>query len=251
MSRRESGRAGGSARVGGWGRRFGHPAYGVLVAAGAAAVIVLVVGLVAVGALDDPVNQAAAVDQSTGATPARTETADPTAQNLSTHSPTAEAPTTRTPGAGTTGGPGVGTPSAGVGTPGGEGSAGVEEWVRTLQALDAQRAQAFWTLDVGVLDRIYVPGSAPWSADRELVAAYRRQQVRVHGLRIRIETTTIERRTASSITLRTVDHLVGGEVVDRNGNRTPLPPGTATTRLITLSTTPSTPSWRITTITSA
>jgi hypothetical protein len=48
-----------------------------------------------------------------------------------------------------------------------------------------------------------------------------------------------------------VDHLVGGELVHRNGTRTPLPPGKPTTRLITLSTTPTTTAWRIATITKA
>ena len=125
------------------------------------------------------------------------------------------------------------------------------KWLRTLEALDVRRAQAFWALDAGILDEIYVPGSGPWSADRAMLMAYREQQVRVRGLRIQIDTTTVERRTASSVTLRTVDHLVGGELVDRNGTKTPLPPGTPTTRLITLTTTPANPTWRITTITSA
>jgi hypothetical protein len=119
-----------------------------------------------------------------------------------------------------------------------------------LQALDAQRAQAFWALDAGILDKIYVRGSGPWSADRAMLMEYRKQQVRVRGLRIRIESTSVERRTASTVTLRTVDHLVGGELVDRTGAITPLPPGTPTIRLITLTAAPISPTWRITTITS-
>lgn len=133
--------------------------------------------------------------------------------------------------------------------------------METLQALDVQRAQAFWTLDLDALDRIYVPGSAPWRADRALLSAYRNQNVRVEGLRITIESTAITRRTANTVTLKTTDHLTAGQAVDHTGAKTPLPPGPPVTRLITLTTTPRTaaPSrsaarqpthtWRITTIT--
>ncbi|MGZ0146911.1 hypothetical protein ACXJJ3_07545 [Kribbella sp. WER1] len=130
-------------------------------------------------------------------------------------------------------------------------------WLRTLEALDAQRSQAFWTLDLTALDGIYLPGSSPWTADRALLATYRKQNVRVQGLRITIDSTTIASRTPTTITLRTVDHLSAGEAVDGYGTRTPLPPGKPSTRLITLTTAPqsasgpSTQPWRITTITQA
>jgi hypothetical protein len=130
-------------------------------------------------------------------------------------------------------------------------------WIRTLEALDAQRSQAFWTLDLNVLDDIYVPGSSPWVADRALLSNYRKQNVRVRGLRITIDRTTVTRRTATTVTLRTTDRLTAGEAVDHTGTKTPLPPGRPTTRLITLTTAPTqpgkpgTPRWRISTITQA
>jgi len=206
-------------------RPLSHPPYGVLAAAGAAAVIVLILGLVTIGALDNPTGRAAAADR-----------ANSTLQPSTTPTPTPPPPP---------------TPSASAHAQSPAAGADVAKWLRTLEALDVRRAQAFWALDAGILDEIYVPGSGPWSADRAMLMAYREQQVRVRGLRIQIDTTTVERRTASSVTLRTVDHLVGGELVDRNGTKTPLPPGTPTTRLITLTTTPANPTWRITTITSA
>jgi len=122
-------------------------------------------------------------------------------------------------------------------------------WTQTLQSLDAQRANAFWTLDLTALDKIYVPGTPPWRADRALLSTYRKQQVRVQGLRIQIDNTTITRRTATTITLKTTDHLTAGQAVDHLGTRTALPPGTPTTRLITLTTTSTRRTWRITSIT--
>lgn len=129
-------------------------------------------------------------------------------------------------------------------------------WIRTLQALDAQRSQAFWTLDLGALDKVYVPGSSPWKADRALLASYRNQKLRVQGLRITIQSTTVTTRTPTTVTLRTTDHLTAGDFVDQTGTRTPLPPGPPTTRLITLTTRtphekPGSQTWRISTIAKA
>ncbi|RZU12261.1 protein kinase-like protein [Kribbella rubisoli] len=124
-------------------------------------------------------------------------------------------------------------------------------WTRPLQALDAQRAQAFWTLDLEALDRIYVPGSTPWRSDHALLSSYREQQIRVEGLRVQIDSSTIARRTPTTVTLKTTDHLAAGQAVDQAGAKTPLPPGTPTTKLITLTTNPTTKAWRITAITQA
>ena len=99
------------------------------------------------------------------------------------------------------------------------------EWSRTLQALDTQRAQAFWTLDLALLDTIYVPGTEPWAADRALLTTYRKHQIRVRGLQIRIDKTTIESQTPSTVVLRTVDHLTAGQAIDPTGTTTTLPPG--------------------------
>ena len=123
--------------------------------------------------------------------------------------------------------------------------------MRTLQALDAQRAHAFWTLDLAALDRIYVPGSSPWRSDHALLSSYREQQIRVEGLRVQIDSSTIARRTPTTVTLKTTDHLAAGQAVDQTGAKTPLPPGTPTTKLITLTTNPTTKAWRITAITQA
>jgi hypothetical protein len=83
------------------------------------------------------------------------------------------------------------------------------------------------------------------------MSSYRKQQIRVQGLRVQIDSSTIARRTPTTVTLRTTDHLAAGQAVDRSGTRTSFPPGTPTTKLITLTTSPTTKAWRITAITQA
>ncbi|TCC33581.1 protein kinase domain-containing protein [Kribbella sindirgiensis] len=229
--------------------RLPHPAYGVLAAAGLAAIIVLAIAIATLRTLNTP-----ATAQPDPTNPQSTTQRTP--ESPPTQSPTAAHPTT----------PGRPEPSPSQGrattsAPPSASAAELATWIETLQALDAQRAQAFWTLDLDALDRIYVPGSAPWRTDRALLSTYRQQNVRVQGLRITIESTAITRRTATTVTLRTTDHLTAGQAVDRTGAKTPLPPGSPATRLITLTTTPRTaaPSrssdrqpvhtWRITAIT--
>ncbi|MGW6198427.1 protein kinase domain-containing protein [Kribbella sp. NPDC055110] len=237
-------------------RRLPHPAYGVLAAAALAAIIVLAIAVATLRTIDtpataqpDPTAPQSTAQRTTAAPPTQSPTQSPTtARPTTAHPKTTQLSATRA----TTSAP----PSESTAS-----SAELATWIQTLQALDAQRAQAFWTLDLNALDRIYVPGSAPWRTDRALLSAYRKQNVRIQGLRITIESTAITRRTATTVTLKTTDHLTAGQAVDHTGTTTPLPPGPSATRLITLTTTPRTaaPSrgaarqpthtWRITTIT--
>lgn len=221
-----------------WRRRFPHPAYGVLAAAGLGAAVVLALGVLTIGALDNQPTPTAATDPATTSpqqapTPPPSQTSTPAPSQASAPAPS-QNPTAST------------HPSTSSNS---TRPAETADWVQTLQALDAQRAQAFWALEPSILDKIYVPGSRPWTSDRALIVAYSKQQLRVQGLRIRIDSTTVERRTPTTVTLRTVDHLIAGSLVDRHGTSTPLPPATPTTRLITLTTNPRTPAWRIATIT--
>jgi hypothetical protein len=103
-----------------------------------------------------------------------------------------------------------------------------------LRALDVQRSLAFSTLDPDGLDAIYVPGSSPWRADRSLLASYRDRQVRIAGLKMQIDKVAVERPGTGTVVLRVVDRLIAGAAVDNAGRRTPLPAGTPTARLITL-----------------
>lgn len=205
----------------------------------------LVIGIATIGALDNPTNQAAASNEQT--TPTPTQPTTPTsATSTTTTSPTTTSTTAPSqPTAKPTGAP---LPPTAASTD--------AAWAQTLQSLDAQRAQAFWTLDLAALDKIYIPGTTPWHADRALLSTYRRQQVRVKGLYIKIESTTVTHRTPTTVTLKTTDHLTAGQAVDHVGTTTPLPPGVPATRLITLTTTATTrtattPTWRISTITPA
>ncbi|MFD3399416.1 protein kinase [Kribbella sp. NPDC058693] len=214
-----------------FGRGFRRPPYGTLAAAALAAVVVLAIGVVTLRTLDAPATAQADPAHPRPSQPSATrqQSAEPsTTQSQSTRPPpTASATAER-------------TTSSKSASP---------TWTRTLQALDAQRARAFWTLDPDILDRIYVPGSSPWRSDHALLSSYRKQQIRVEGLRVQIDSSTIARRTRTTITLKTTDHLAAGQAVDRTGTKTPLPRGTPTTKLITLTTSPTTKAWRITAIT--
>ncbi|MFI6679262.1 protein kinase [Kribbella sp. NPDC050470] len=195
-----------------------HPAYGVLAAAALGAVVVLILGLLTVSALgNDPAGTAAATHQS----PAPT---DPAPSN-----------------------PAVTNPASPTSPP----SADPTKWTQTLQALDTQRAKAFWTLDPTLLDTIYVPGSAPWKADQALLTTYRKHQIRIRNLTIHISKTTIESQTPTEVVLHITDHLTTAQALTPTGTTTNLPPATPTPRRITLTTTPTTPTWRITAITPA
>ncbi|MFC5267895.1 protein kinase [Kribbella qitaiheensis] len=199
-------------------------ACGILAACGVAALIVLGIGLATVGVLGQP---------ATGST-----TTAGTRQSSSATSPVRSAS------------PGPVTASGKPGEPPGNSTRAAEDskrWLQTLQSLDRRRSQAFSTLNPADLDAIYVPGSPPWSSDRSLLASYLKQQVRVEGLRIRIGTLIVEHPGDETVVLRIVDRLIAGAAVTRSGQRTPLPPGSPTTRRITL--TASNTSWRISAIT--
>jgi len=99
------------------------------------------------------------------------------------------------------------------------------------------------------LDAIYLPGSPPWTSDRSLLASYRKQQIRVEGLRMQIEMLTVEHPGEDTVVLRIVDRLIAGAAVTRSGQRTALPTGESTTRRITLTSTNA--NWRISAITIA
>ncbi|MEU4396700.1 hypothetical protein [Kribbella sp. NPDC023855] len=115
--------------------------------------------------------------------------------------------------------------------------------------MDAKRSRAFATLDPAQLDAVYVRGSAPWSADRALLASYRQQQIRIESLRQQIKAVTVETPGRTTVVLRIVDRLVSGVAVTPSGHRTKFPPGQPTARRLTLTTTAG--NWRITAITKA
>jgi hypothetical protein len=210
-------------------------AYGILAACGIAALIVFAIGLATVGVLGQP----ATGSTTSASTPEDSSTAT-TPGTRPSSSATSPASTPSTSSVNT-------NPSA---SPTGRSTRAAEDtkrWLRTLESLDARRSRAFSTLNPADLDAIYVRGSPPWSSDRSLLASYRKQQVRVEGLRMQIETLSVERPGDQTVVLRIVDRLIAGAAVTRSGHRTPLPPGRPTTRRITLTATNTT--WRISAIT--
>ncbi|MFF1823132.1 protein kinase [Kribbella sp. NPDC058245] len=226
------------------------PTFGVAGAVGLGLAVLLVLALAARLVLD-PSDTAIAASEQPSTTPSTAHPTNSTGSASSQPTTPASPPTPTSTGTPTTSGP------SRTHTPGPERS--VAEWLRTLRALDLQRAQAFRTLDVALLDNIYIPGSTPWRSDRALLADYRSKGVRIHGLQLEIDKTTITRQTPTTVILRATDHLAAGQAVDKTGATTPLPPGTPTTHLITLTTTPTPtdrqraqgqpPAWRIAAIT--
>ncbi|MEV8372456.1 protein kinase family protein [Kribbella sp. NPDC056861] len=197
-------------------RRFLHTkraAYGILAACGAGAVTTLAIGIATLGVLGDPANTStAAADQTTHPTPTPTPQPTPTPSRM---------------------------PSA----------AKDQQWLQILQALDSSRSRAFARLDPGELNAVYVSGSPPWTADRKLIATYRSQRLRIEDLRLEIKTVKIEAANPKTVVLRIVDRLVAGAAVSSSGQRTAFPPGTPTSRRITL--TANGPGWRISAIAAA
>jgi hypothetical protein len=185
------------------------PAYGVLAAAGAAALVVLVLGLVTVGALGGGPSIAASAGESSVAGPQL-----PTATAVST-APEADWPT---------------------------------PWLQVLRALDVRRSSAFRKVDDAELDAVYIRGSVPWKADKELLATYRNQRLRIEGLTMEIRSLSIELEDTNHAVLHVVDRLASGTAVDQTGRRTTLPAGKPTSRRITLEA-PIPGTWRISGIT--
>ncbi len=208
--------------------RTKRAAYGILAACGAGALVTVAIGLATLGVLAHPATSStAAADKSTPPPPPPTPTAP-----HATSSPTSATTS-------------ASTPAPHQRTQTGES----KKWMQTLQALDARRSRAFSTLNPADLNAIYVPGSPPWSADRALLTSYRDRHIRIEGLRMQIETVTVETPGKTTVVLRIVDRLISGVAVTASGQRTTLPPGQPTARRLTLTT--NTTTWRISTITKA
>jgi protein kinase-like protein len=222
--------------------RTRRAAYGILAACGAGAVTTLVIGLATVGVLGHPApSSTAAADQPTkphhpAVPPAPTPA--PTTTRTAAHPSVAIPP--RTPAASR-----PSRPPAVRSTR----AADSRKWRETLQALDVRRSRAFATLDPTELNAVYVPGSSPWSADRDLLSSYRKQQLRIEGLRLQIQSVTVETPGRTTVVLRIVDRLIAGAAVSPTGRRTTFPPGKPTTRRVTL--TAAARSWRISEIAEA
>lgn len=200
--------------------RTKRAAYGILAACGAGAAVTVAIGLATLGALGNPATSAtASADQSTKPTPPPTP------------------PTQRATSAPTS------TPHQRTQT------LDSKKWLQTLQALDVRRSRAFSTLNPADLNTIYVPGSPPWSADRALLTSYRDRHIRIEGLRMQIETVTVETPGKTTVVLRIVDRLVSGTAITASGQRTAFPPGKPTPRRLTL--TANANNWRISKITKA
>ncbi|WP_432949099.1 protein kinase domain-containing protein [Kribbella sp. CA-253562] len=214
--------------------RSRRTAYGVVAASALAALVVTAIALTTLGILNTPTtNPAAAAPPS----PPPTESASPTPTEST--SPTSAAhPATPTPSSAL---PATPKPSIAPATP--QPTPAASSWRTTLESLDQRRAHAFWTLNPAELDAVYQPGSAPWTADRALLASYQAQKIRIAELRLQIQHLQQEPTPGPAVILRVTDRLVSGAALAPTGQRTPFPPGPSTTRRITLI--PTGKTWRI------
>ncbi|ONI69925.1 hypothetical protein BWI15_25790 [Kribbella sp. ALI-6-A] len=228
--------------------RSRRTAYGVVAASALAALVVTAIALTTLGILNTPTtNPAAAAPPS----PTPTESASPTPIESTSPTPVA-APATPAPPSvqSTTPKPSFipsATPKPSAippATP--QPTSAASPWRKTLESLDQRRAHAFWTLNPAELDAVYQPGSAPWSADRALLASYQVQRIRIADLRLQIQHLQQEPTPGPAVILRVTDRLVSGAALTPTGRRTPFPPGPSTTRRITLI--PTGKTWRITSI---
>ncbi len=191
------------------------PAYGVLAAVGAAAMVVLVLGLVAVGVLGGGASTAASTGDAESPGTATSVASGRATSGAGTPDPSGSLPT-----------------ATAVSTP--PGTDWPTPWLDVLRALDRKRSTVFRTGDVSGLDAIYVPGSVPWKADKDLLASYRTQRLRIEGLTMEIRSLVIESELTDRAILQVVDRLVSGAAVDPAGRRTTFPRGRPVARRIVL-----------------
>ncbi len=102
-----------------------------------------------------------------------------------------------------------------------------------LALLDRRRAQAYAAAESGLLRAVYVRGSPMLRRDRAVLAAYAARDLRVRGLRMRVESVRVHRSGRRRVVLRVRDRVAGGVVVGRRIHR-PLASDLPSTRLITL-----------------
>jgi hypothetical protein len=92
------------------------------------------------------------------------------------------------------------------------------DWAGVLSRLDAGRAAAFARADAAALDAVYVPGSAPWRADRADVDALAARHAHATGVRHRVSSVRVISSSASQVRLRVVDRLPAYRVLDAAGH---------------------------------
>lgn len=98
-------------------------------------------------------------------------------------------------------------------------------WRQVVARLDQRRADAYSAGDPAALAGVYLPGSAALASDTAALRAYRREGVRVRGLRLRLAGVHVLARRAGRVVLRVTDRMAGYRLVDGSGQVVRREPG--------------------------
>ena len=111
----------------------------------------------------------------------------------------------------------------------------VPRWEDVVVALDRRRAEAFTTGTVGVLDDVYVDGSAAGRRDRSALQRLVAAGLRVERLDLRVVDAEPVQLSPDRVVLRVVDELAPYRLLDPRGGVVATRPGrTATAWTVTL-----------------
>lgn len=91
------------------------------------------------------------------------------------------------------------------------------DWLVVLDRLDAVRAAAFATGDVGALLQVHAPGSALLAADRQALDRLLASGQRARGVRHAFRSVAVASHDGRSAELRVVDRLAAYDVLDSSG----------------------------------
>lgn len=95
--------------------------------------------------------------------------------------------------------------------------AGKQDWAAVMSQLDVWRSAALVARDPGLLDRVYVPGSAERAADAETIAALAKQRIQVAGAVHQVESVRMLSNSGDRWQVEVVDSLPAYAITDHTG----------------------------------
>ena len=113
-------------------------------------------------------------------------------------------------------------------------TASATQWSGVVDRLGEQRSRAWRRGDPALLDRVFVPGTAPWRDERRLMRAYTGRGLWVLGLSLVVDDVYVTASGARWVRLCMVDRVHPAVAVGRDGRRHRLPHDSATRHVVTL-----------------